>query len=136
MDLNDRRHYPVAQTLLDGIGAKGSWSDAVCVGPFVWIAGQPGWDKRTGELPAGLEAQAEQAFENGKEVLERVGATLADVVQLRAFLERAEYYPRYQAVYQRHFPEDQPVRTSVVSSHVYPDMLIDFDVVAVKRSAA
>lgn len=135
MDLNDRQYLPVPDTLLKGLGAKGGWSDAVCAGPFVWVAGQPGWDKKTGILPETFEEQAEGAFENVREALERAGATMDDVVSLRVFLEHAEDYDRYQPVYNRHFPGDQPVRMTVVTGgHVYPNILIDVDAMAVKRT--
>jgi 2-iminobutanoate/2-iminopropanoate deaminase len=129
-----RTHHPVASELLEAIGAHSAWSDAVCVGPFVWAAGQIGWDKATGVLADGIEKQAEQALENVKEVLQRAGATMADVVSLRAYLVDQEDYHRYEPIYQRYFPDKQPARVSIVVAENIHHALIDFEVVAVKSS--
>lgn len=130
---SDRSFVPVDPDLLTAIGAESAWSDAVCVGPFVWAAGQIGWDKKTGRLLDGIEAQAEQALKNLKDVLERAGATLADVVSIRAYLIDQDDYHRYEPIYQRYFPVEPPARVSVVVAQNIHDALIDFEVVAVKR---
>jgi 2-iminobutanoate/2-iminopropanoate deaminase len=131
-----RTQHPVDPNLLEAIGAKSAWADAVTVGPFVWAAGQIGWDKRTGRFPDGIEAQTEQALENVKEVLERAGATMADVVSLRAYLVDQDDYHRYEPIYHRYFPEHPPARVSIVVASNIHDALIDFEVVAVKGSGA
>jgi 2-iminobutanoate/2-iminopropanoate deaminase len=132
--LGERTHVPVDPSLLAAIGAKSAWSDAICVGPLVWLTGQLGWDKRTGRLAEGIEAQTEQALVNVKEVLERAGATMADVVSVRAYLVDHDDYHRYEAVYRRFFPEHPPVRVSVVVAENIHHALIDFEVVAVKSA--
>jgi 2-iminobutanoate/2-iminopropanoate deaminase len=129
-----RTIVPAPPELLQAIGAQSAWSDAVCVGPFVWLAGQLGWDKRTGRLGEGIEAQAELALENVKTTLERAGATLRDVVSLRAYLVDHDDYHRYEPIYQRYFPVDPPVRVSIVVAENIHHALVDFEVVAVKRA--
>jgi 2-iminobutanoate/2-iminopropanoate deaminase len=129
-----RTIVPAPPELLQAIGAQSAWSDAVCVGPFVWLAGQLGWDKRTGRLAEGIEAQAELALENVKTTLERAGATLRDVVSLRAYLVDHDDYHRYEPIYQRYFPVDPPVRVSIVVAENIHHALVDFEVVAVKRA--
>jgi 2-iminobutanoate/2-iminopropanoate deaminase len=129
----DRTVLPAPPELLSAIGAESSWSDAVCVGPFIWLAGQLGWDKATGEFADGIEAQAELALENVKSALGRVGATLRDVVSLRTYLVSHDDYHRYEPVYQRYFPQDPPVRVSIVVAENIHHALIDFEVMAVRR---
>jgi 2-iminobutanoate/2-iminopropanoate deaminase len=129
-----RTIVPAPPELLQAIGAQSAWSDAVCVGPFVWLAGQLGWDKRTGRLGEGIEAQAELALENVRTTLERAGATLRDVVSLRAYLVDHDDYHRYEPIYQRYFPVDPPVRVSIVVAENIHHALVDFEVVAVKRA--
>lgn len=130
-----RTYIPVDPILLEAIDAESAWSDAVCVGPFVWVAGQIGWDKTTGEFAEGIEAQTEQALENVKAVLQRAEATLEDVVSLRAYLVDHDDYHRYEPIFKRYFPQDPPVRVSIVVAQNIHDALIDFEVVAVKRGA-
>jgi 2-iminobutanoate/2-iminopropanoate deaminase len=130
--LGERTHIPVDPILLAAIGAESAWSDAICVGPLVWLTGQLGWDKATGELASGIEAQTEQALANVRDVLERAGTTMADVVSVRVYLVDHDDYHRYESVYQRFFPENPPVRVSVVVAENIHHALIDFEVVAVK----
>jgi 2-iminobutanoate/2-iminopropanoate deaminase len=133
--LGERVHVPVSSELLEAIGADSAWSDAVCVGPFVWVTGQLGWDKRTGVFAEGIEAQTELALDNVKDVLERAGATLEDIVSVRVYLAEHDDYHRYERVYQRYFPEKQPVRVSIVVKENIHHALIDFEVMAVKADS-
>ena len=80
----------------------------------MWVTGQLGWDRRTGELAESLEAQAELAIQNLANALERAGATLADVVLTRVYLTDHDHYERYEPIYNRYFPTKQPARVSVV----------------------
>jgi 2-iminobutanoate/2-iminopropanoate deaminase len=129
-----RQFFPVNSELLEAIDARSAWSDAVSVGPFVFAAGQIGWDKRTGKMAEGIEAQAAQALENIKDVLERAGATMADVVSLRSYLVDEDDYHRYEPIYQRYFPQNPPARVSIVVARNIHGALVDFEVVAVKRT--
>ncbi|MBV9337071.1 MAG: hypothetical protein JO243_14395 [Solirubrobacterales bacterium] len=76
-------NVPVDPESLEAIGARSSWSDAVCIGPFVWVTGQLGSNKCTGGLAEGIEAQAGLALENVKDVPKHAGATMADAVSVR-----------------------------------------------------
>jgi 2-iminobutanoate/2-iminopropanoate deaminase len=133
--LGERVNVPVGSELLEAIGANSAWSDAVCVGPFIWVTGQLGWDKSTGEFADGIEAQTELALENVKDVLERAGGTLADIVSVRVYLAHHDDYHRYERVYQRYFPENHPVRVSIVVKENIHHALIDFEVMAVKADS-
>jgi 2-iminobutanoate/2-iminopropanoate deaminase len=131
--LGERTHVPVDPVLLEAIGAKSAWSDAICIGPIVWLTGQIGWDKRTGILADGIEAQTEQALINVRDVLERAGATMEDVVSVRTYVVDHDDYHRYEVIYERVFPENPPVRVSIVVADNIHHALIDFEVMAVKR---
>jgi 2-iminobutanoate/2-iminopropanoate deaminase len=126
-----RTHYPVDTALLEAIDARSAWSDAIRVGPFVWVTGQLGWDKTTGVFADGIEAQAEQALANVKDVLARAGASLRDVVSVRTYLVNHDDYHRYEPVFRRYFPEDPPTRVSIVVAENIHGALIDFEVMAV-----
>ena len=127
---DDRQFVPVNEELLEAIGAESAWSDAVRAGPLVFVAGQLGWDKTTGVFREGVEAQAEQAFENVCDVLGRAGASLEDVVSIRVYLTDSDHYHRYEPIYQRYFPRNPPARVSIVVENIH-DALIDVEVVAV-----
>ena len=90
------------------------WNDVVRAGNTLWVTGQLGWDKTTGVLADTLEGQVEQALENLKRALGRAGAALSDVVLTRVYLVDHDHYHRYEPIYDRYFPTNQPARVSVV----------------------
>ena len=66
--------------------AVGPYVHAVKVGDTLYTSGQLGLIPETGQLPEGVEAQAKQALENLKAVLEAAGMTMANVVKTTVFL--------------------------------------------------
>lgn len=126
-----RTFVPVDEQLFQAIGAQSRWSDVVRAGDTLWVTGQLGWDRRTGELAEGLEAQAERALENLKDALERAGASLEDVVQTRIYLTDHDHYGRYEPIYNRFFPANQPARVSIVVAELIHHALFDIEAVAV-----
>ena len=73
------------------IGAGGgAYSPGLDLGDFVFLAGQGGADPTTGELPEGIEAQAEQALRNVESLLGAAGLSL----ERRRLLPRPSRRPR------------------------------------------
>lgn len=132
----DREYIPVDPSLLQAIDARSSWSDVVGVGNTLWVTGQLGWDRHTGEFREGIEAQTEQALENLKQALERAGSSLRDVVSVHVYLTEQGHYHAYEPVYQRYFPENPPARVSLVVAELIHHALIDIEAIAVRRSGA
>jgi enamine deaminase RidA (YjgF/YER057c/UK114 family) len=56
-----RVEVPVNPELFGLIGSESRWSDAVVVNDFIFVTGQLGWDKQTGEFVDGIEAQTERS---------------------------------------------------------------------------
>lgn len=127
----ERAYTPVEESLFEAIGSRSRWNDVVRAGNTLWVTGQLGWDKTTGVLADTLEGQAEQALENLKSALERAGATLADVVLTRVYLVDHDHYHRYEPIYARYFPRQQPARVSVVVAELIHHALFDIEAVAV-----
>ena len=59
-----------------------SYSQAVGVGDFVFVAGTAGKNMETRTFPAGIAAQMEQAIKNIGEVLAAADCRLDDVVKV------------------------------------------------------
>ena len=127
----ERVFVPVEEELFQAIGSKSRWNDVVRAGNTLWVTGQLGWDKTTGELAETLEEQAELALGNLKAALERAGAKMSDVVLTRVYLIDHDHYHRYEPVYARYFPERQPARVTVVVAELIHHALIDIEAVAV-----
>ncbi|MFM8319589.1 MAG: RidA family protein [Chloroflexota bacterium] len=108
----------------------GPYSHGLRVGDFIFTAGQLPMDPKTGRLSGdSIEEQTFQVLENVKAILEAAGATMADVIKCTVHLSDLSLFQRYNAVYERYFPEPRPVRTTV-GSQLSSGILIDIDVVA------
>ena len=70
--------------------AVGPYCHAKLAGGTLYTSGQLGLIPATGELSQGVEAQAAQALDNLKAVLEAAGMGLEDVVKTTVFLARSE----------------------------------------------
>ncbi len=70
----------------------------------------------TGELLTGdIETQARQIFRNLRQALEAAGGSLADVVQIQAYLIDKADAPGMNRVYREFFSAPYPVRATVVT---------------------
>jgi 2-iminobutanoate/2-iminopropanoate deaminase len=85
---------------------------AGCIVRSAHIAKKP----ETGELITGnIEEQARQVFENLEQALKAAGGTLADVVQIQAYLIDKNDAPGFNSVYREFFSAAYPVRATVVT---------------------
>ncbi|MEG2733535.1 MAG: Rid family detoxifying hydrolase, partial [Clostridium sp.] len=67
--------------------AIGPYSQAIEVNGMVYTSGQIPVNPATGEIPTGVEAQAEQVMKNVKNLLEAAGTTMANVVKTTEFIK-------------------------------------------------
>jgi 2-iminobutanoate/2-iminopropanoate deaminase len=84
----------------------GPYSPGLAVGEWVLLAGQVG----AGET---IEDQVADALSKITQLLGEAGCTLDDVVSCLVHLADLSLFARYNAVYERHFREPRPVRTTV-----------------------
>jgi len=84
----------------------GPYSPGLVVGEWVFLAGQTG-DGST------IEEQARDALGKVGALLAAAGSTLADVVSCQVHLADLAGFERFNAVYEQHFAEPRPVRTTV-----------------------
>jgi 2-iminobutanoate/2-iminopropanoate deaminase len=104
----------------------GPYSPGLAVGEWVFLAGQTG----AGDT---IEEQTELALSKVATLLEQAGCTLADVVSCLVHLTDLSAFQRYNAVYERHFPEPRPVRTTVGAS-LLGGAMVEITVVARRPS--
>jgi 2-iminobutanoate/2-iminopropanoate deaminase len=109
----------------------GPYSQAVRKGNTLFLSGQLGLDPVTGKLKEpGFDAQARQALENQKAILEAAGFSLEDVVQCQVFLTDMGNYPAFNAVYREFFDTDFPARAVLEVSRIPADGLVEIMMVA------
>jgi 2-iminobutanoate/2-iminopropanoate deaminase len=93
---------------------KGPYSPAVRAGDFVYVSGQVPRDPVTGALAGqDVATQTRATLSNLQRVLDRAGATLADVVSVTIYLARADDWATMNGVYTEFFRTPFPSRTTV-----------------------
>jgi 2-iminobutanoate/2-iminopropanoate deaminase len=114
--------------------AAGPYSPALKVGDWLFLSGQGGFEPATGALiGATIEEQTEQTFHNISALLEVAGHDLGDVVSCLVHLSDLSLFGRFNAVYERHFEEPLPVRTTI-GAPLVAGMLVEVTVVAHRHS--
>jgi 2-iminobutanoate/2-iminopropanoate deaminase len=99
----------------------------------LYLSGQLGIDPETGEFAeGGFDAQARQALENLKSVLETAGFEMKDVVQCQVFVKDLDHYKWFNGIYQGYFNGVYPARAVLEVSRIPKDGLIEIMMVAVK----
>ncbi|WP_083531280.1 RidA family protein [Pararhizobium antarcticum] len=111
-------------------GQRRPFAKAVRAGDFVYVSGQvPTVD---GEVITGnIVAQTEQVIANIKAVLALADCTLEHVVKVNVWLDDARDFSSFNAVFQKHFIDHPPAR-STVQSPMMVDIKVEMDVTAYK----
>lgn len=112
--------------------AVGPYCHAKLCGNTLYTSGQLGLAPATGELPEGVEAQAAQALDNLKAVLEAADMTLADVVKTTVFLADMGDFAAINAIYANYFTGEAPARSCVQVAALPKGALFEIEAIAVK----
>ncbi len=89
------------------------FSDAVRVGDLLLLSGQIGNLPGTTELaPGGIRAEARQALENIRTILERNGSSMSRVVKCTVMIDDIAEWPAFNEVYVTFFPGPKPARSA------------------------
>ena len=108
----------------------GPYSPGIRVGNWIFLAGQGGFDPRTGTVVSDdLVEQTEQTFTNIETVLAAAGASLDDVVSCLVHLVDLADFPAFNAIYARKFQGVKPVRTTIRADLV-AGLLVEITAVA------
>lgn len=112
--------------------AVGPYCHAKLAGNTLYTSGQLGLVPATGELPEGVEAQATQALDNLKAVLEAAGMGCADVVKTTVFLADIKDFAAINTIYAKYFEGEAPARSCVQVAALPKNALFEIEAVAVK----
>lgn len=91
--------------------AIGPYSQATKGTATLFTSGQLGIDPATGELPQDFTAQARQAFENLKAIIEAAGGSMSNVMKITIFLTDMSNFPAVNAVMQEYCQAPYPARS-------------------------
>ena len=92
--------------------ALGPYSQAVRAGDTVYLSGQLGLDPATGNLAAGVEAQAHQVFRNLRAVAQAAGGELDDIVKLTLLLADLVDFAQVNEIMTAYFKPPYPARAT------------------------
>ncbi|TCP44748.1 reactive intermediate/imine deaminase [Tamaricihabitans halophyticus] len=108
-----------------------AYQQAVRKGNILQVAGQVGIDPKTGK-PAGdtVAEQTAQLFDNLRAILGAAGASMDDVVMMRAYLTDGAHFAEFNEVYERQVSAPFPARTTVYVG-LNPGLLVEIDALAV-----
>lgn len=88
------------------------YSQAVKVGPTIWLTGVAGIDPKTNKVAGKtIQEQTNQALMNCENILRAGGASLGDVVEVQALLARPEDFAGLNEAYAKFFTTQPPVRS-------------------------
>lgn len=78
-----------------------------------------------------IRAQTKKVLEDMSQVLRKAGSSLANVASVHVYLTKADDFAAMNEVYRTFWPQDPPVRTTIVADLVIAGALVEMSMVAV-----
>ncbi len=110
------------------------YSRAVVDGDWCWVAGTTGYDPQTRIMPDDVNDQAANAFKVIAAALAEGGFSLEDAVRVTYYISDARYWDEVGATLGAAFGTIRPAAACIVCGLVKPEMKIEIEVTAKKRS--
>ncbi len=116
--------------------ALAGYSRAVVDGDWVFVSGCTGFDYAAGTISDDVAEQTRQTFRNIEWALAEAGATLADVVRMRVFLDARDDFAVVAPILGEHLGDVRPANPAVVAPLVDARAKVEIEVTARKRPMA
>lgn len=113
--------------------AIGPYSQAIEVNGMVFTSGVIPVNPATGQIPDGIEAQADQAIGNLCALIEESGCKVEDVIKTTVFIKNMDDFGTINAVYSKYFTADCPARSCVEVARLPKDVLIEIEAIVLKK---
>lgn len=113
--------------------AIGPYSQAVRTGNLLFTSGQIPINPATGEIPEGVEAQAEQALSNVKNLIEAAGGKINNVVKTTVFIKDMNDFGKINEIYAKYFTEPYPARSCVEVAKLPKNVLLEVEAIVEMR---
>ena len=128
----EENHMKKVISTTNAPAAIGPYSQAIEANGFVFASGQIPVNPETGEIPEGIEAQAEQVMKNVKNLLEAAGTSVDQVVKTSVFIKNMDGFATINGIYAKYFAKDCPARSCVEVARLPKDVLLEMEAIAVK----
>jgi 2-iminobutanoate/2-iminopropanoate deaminase len=109
---------------------RNPFSPAVRVGNWIFLAGQIGTDTAGKLVPGGIQAEARQALNNIKDVLEKSGSSLDRVVKCTVFMADMKEWPAMNEIYATYFRNHFPARSAFGSTGLALNARMEIECIA------
>ena len=111
-------------------GAIGPYSQGMIVNGFVCTSGQIPVEPESGNIPAGITAQAEQSCKNVGAILKAAGIGFENVCKTTCFLADMADFGAFNDVYAKYFIS-KPARSCVAVKALPKGVLCEIEAIAV-----
>ena len=108
----------------------GPYSLGMLTRDFLYVSGQGAKDAQ-GQIPADLDGQLRQVFENVKTIVEAAGLTMAHVVYTQVYLSDPSDEGPLNRVWTHYFPQSPPARSTIGIVRL-PGTPVEMNAVAVR----
>lgn len=112
--------------------AIGPYSQAIEVNGMIYTSGVIPVNPATGEIPATVEEQAEQAFLNMSNLLKDAGSCMENVVKTVVFIKNMEDFGKINEIYAKYFTGVFPARSCVEVGRIPKDVFLEVEAIAIK----
>jgi len=109
------------------------FSDAVRVGPTLYLAGRIGLDPATQKPPADAAAEARNVMDQIKAVLAQEGMAMDDLVTVTVYCTDLGLYGTFNDVYRTYFTKGFPARAFIGSGSLLAGGRFEVQGIAVKQ---
>jgi enamine deaminase RidA (YjgF/YER057c/UK114 family) len=110
------------------------YSRAVVDGDWCFVSGTTGYDYATMTMPDGIEAQTRNCLKTIAAALEEGGFAMADVVRAHYYVTDRAYVDVVFPILGEAFGEIRPAATMIVCQLNKPEMKIEIEVTAKRRT--
>ena len=125
------RYYPMKKIeTVNAPAAIGPYSQGYIVNGFVFTSGQIPVNPQNGEIPQGIQAQAEQSCKNVGAILEAAGTNFEKVIKTTCFLADMNDFAAFNEVYAKYFTM-RPARSCVAVKTLPKNVLCEIEAIAV-----
>lgn len=108
------------------------FSPCVKVGPFVFVSGQASVDRTGAIISDSFAGEMERSMQNLTDILAAAGCTIADIVQVRAYVDDPADVAEFNRLYRVYFSAPFPARTTITGCFA-GKLKFEIDCIAVTR---
>ncbi|WP_241650037.1 RidA family protein [Rosenbergiella collisarenosi] len=105
------------------------FSRAVEANGFLFLSGQISMNDQGEPVQGTIEEQTQLIFENIAATLKSCGSSFDKIIRITVWLSDMAHFSTFNSAYRRHFPDNFPARTTVVSRLAF-DLDVEMEVQA------